>query len=592
MADTAKEKIFLAQLCTRDMDEYRRYAELAGRLRKHGRVLVNVDTLAEPTPYELPSGGSAWHQYLSHLPGLTKFFPHPALQPHLPMEHVERNRDLLAAQVAVLEELGLGASFSGPEPAFWPESFFRERPDLRGPRVDHPRRSTKEEFSPCTDLDEVQEMYRWMVAELRRNVPMLGSFGFRANDVGSGLCWCSALYSGMRGPAHCRDIDPGVRVARFVEVLHEGAEQGGGPVRVSFNGNFYNNEVYSIVPKLGENSFLAGWKSDTVGLYGIMASPMRGLLQPLGIIASTARFDDPSVGAFSVSFAPDYRRGMERFETAERVVDLIESSIESPARTLRERLDALHGLCEAWAGANQADGLFEAFLAFEEAVKLKNAAFPRGCANTCGVTMRHVTRPLVIRPELLTPEEESYFLPHVFNISQHEARMDYMDMHGGRREINPVLRTAAARLVGAARRFESVAGAPDQELVTQMAGSLRTWALMLRSTCNFAEAQKIRDRNSEALAGGERTPEKQGSREGDADYLPWNSILRDELDNTAELLALVEKTGGDLVMTAERADLEDMFVLGPDLAGALRTKMGIMRDHWRDVEKHIAPPLK
>jgi len=364
---------------------------------------------------------------------------------------------------------------------------------------------------------------------------------------------------------------------------------------VSFNGNFYNNEVYSIVPKLGENSFLAGWKSDTVGLYGIMASPMRGLLQPLGIIASTARFDDPSVGAFSVSFAPAYRRGMERFETAERVIDLIEGCIENPAGTLRERLNALHGLCEAWAGGGgdgQADGLFEAFLAFEEAVKLKNAAFPRGCANTCGVTMRHVTRPLVIRPEILTPEEEAYFLPHVFNISQHEARTDYMDMHGGRREINPVLRTAAARLAGAARRFESVTGAPGQEFGAQMANSLRTWASMLRSTCNFAEAQNIRDRNSEVLAGGERTPEKQGSREGDADYLPWNSILRDEFDNAAELLALVEKTGGDLVMTAERADLEDMFVLGPDLAGALRAKMRIMRDHWRDVEKHIAPPLK
>jgi len=29
-----------------------------------------------------------------------------------------------------------------------------------------------------------------------------------------------------------------------------------------------------------------------------------------------------------------------------------------------------------------------------------------------------------------------------------------------------------------------------------------------------------------------------------------------------------------------------------DLEGALRSKMAIMRAHWRDVEKHLAPPHK
>src|SRR5690606_41585331 len=45
---------------------------------------------------------------------------------------------------------------------------------------------------------------------------------------------------------------------------------------------------------------------------------------------------------------------------------------------------------------------------------------------------RMINRPLVVAPQLLTPEEEAYFLPHVFNVSEEEARMDYIDIQGGR----------------------------------------------------------------------------------------------------------------------------------------------------------------
>jgi hypothetical protein len=52
-----------------------------------------------------------------------------------------------------------------------------------------------------------------------------------------------------------------------------------------------------------------------------------------------------------------------------------------------------------------------------------------------GVLTRQVTRPLVFNRKLLKPVEESYFLPYVFNISIVEARDDYMDIHGGNREL-------------------------------------------------------------------------------------------------------------------------------------------------------------
>src|ERR1035437_6334809 len=82
--------------------------------------------------------------------------------------------------------------------------------------------------------------------------------------------------------------------------------------------------------------------------------------------------------------------------------------------------------------AKKRDDLLEALYAMNQAFALKAATADRFTGNYCGVSMRAVNRPLVIMPELLTPEEESYFLPYVFNPNRQEARTDYLDWHGGR----------------------------------------------------------------------------------------------------------------------------------------------------------------
>ena len=66
--------------------------------------------------------------------------------------------------------------------------------------------------------------------------------------------------------------------------------------------------------------------------------------------------------------------------------------------------------------------------------------------------------------------------------------------------------------------------------------------------------------------------------------------MRDELENVAELLAVVEAGGDELVVHATEPGEEDMFGLGADLPGTLRRKMAVMRAHWRDVERYLAPP--
>ena len=71
-----------------------------------------------------------------------------------------------------------------------------------------------------------------------------------------------------------------------------------------------------------------------------------------------------------------------------------------------------------------------------------------------------------------------------------------------------------------------------------------------------------------------------------------NEAMRDELDNTQELIDLLESGGMDLICHSKDADEEDTFLFGPDLIDQLKRKRIIMRRHWRDIEQHLATPLK
>ena len=592
MSTRKTEVLFKVSVSSQNMDKFQRCAELASRLKEYGRVAVKVDCLAEPTPHKLPPGGSSWHEYLCWLPALPRVFPHPSLEPFLPMKHIEKNRKLLLAKAGVLEKLGLEASCRTIEPGFWPEEFFQKHPHFRGPRVDHPRRSNKAEFAPCVDLPEVLGMYEWMMRELKRHVPMLSALEITSNDVGSGLCWCAALYSGKQGPAHCEHIDPGVRVQKFLEALQRGAEAAGERIRMTIRGNFWENEDYAILPKLPPDTHLQRRDTGAHTAYIIEHDPVRGIIKPLRVIAAMENFHDESTQMINLCFSAIYNRDGDNEETMERVIRLVEGCIQRPTHGLRSRFDRLYEFCREWGGDKHAEKLFEAFVALDQASSIKEVAHPRAVTHGCGVTIRHITRPLVIKPDLLSPDEEAYFLPYIFNIRENEARMDYADMHGGRGTINPVLQTVRDRLNRVADQLQTITDAPESSWLGRLAISIKLWASILRSALNFSEAQRIRDRNSEILNGEERIPEKVSCYFGEQDYLAWCKVMRDELDNAGEFLALLEAGGEELMIRAEKQEYEDAFYLGPELKESIKKKMRIMREHWRDIGKYIASPHK
>ncbi|MFC2075558.1 hypothetical protein ACFLT7_00605 [candidate division KSB1 bacterium] len=599
----AANKIFLVRTTGHTLDDFRTYAELAARLKPYGRVQIVISSLSDKSWYEFPEGGSPWHEYACYVSAPWKFYPHPKIAPFIPAASVTANRKLMLARASVVRELGLEAVFYGKNSNMLPEAFFRKYPHLRGPRVDHPRRSKAEAFAWCVDLPETQEMIEWMMAEIVRNVPEIKTVTTGTNDAGSGLCWAAALYSGPNGPAHCQHINAGERVRDLSLAVHRGAEMGGGDVRMIWSSaNFWQGEDVMIRAMLPEDTYMRRGDRSFMGVGTMINSayPFLGLIDPLAVIGSMERYHRPGIENFSLGFSAMYGRADDRPESISKLIDLVENCIAEPTDGIIERLEKLKKIAGIWAGKQNEEKVFQAFYDLHEAFSLKRAVAGEFAAYSnyyCGVSMRHLTRPLVIKPELLTPEEESYFLPHIFSIDENEARTDYIEFNGGRmigtaRWNNSTLRRALGMAIRAGDVLENLEDAPEKEWLRDLGISLKMWASEVRSIHNFYHAQLIRDKFADILDGEPRLPAKVASWTGDPGNLEWNEIQRDELDNTNELIALLERGGQKLVACADDPRYEDTFLVGPDLIDQLKKKAAIMRAHWLDVQIYLATPLK
>jgi len=596
---SAPAKTFIVGHAIRDIDAFRKFAQTASRLKSNGDVQIEVGGLADKSWYEMPPFNSPWHEYANGMPCMAHFFPHPKIAPFIPADWVAKNREQLLARTKVIRELGLNGAFFSDETHFFPAPFFEQYPHLRGPRIDHPRRSNRQEFSWCVDLEETREMIEWMTAELLRHVPEIKTIASHNNDAGGGLCWAAALYTGPNGPHHCEDRSAGLRVKEYVEAIHRGAQKGGGDIVYRMNGLFYQNEDTLIQQMLPPNSYL-DYEDGPVpmGISSLLnrTYPVKNLLDPVSLISTLEKLKVPEIKYIYLGTSAWYSRADDTLRSVEKLVDMGQDCLSETTQGMVSRFDKLHKLALRWGGKENADALVEAFYEMNEAFLLKNMVAPDYSNYYCFVSMRYITRPLLFKPDVLTAQEEAYFLPYVFNIFESEARNDYADFHGGRMKgpatwDDDALQNSITRALHAAQILEGITGAPSQEWLKDTALSLRMWVCAVRSMNNFYFAQLIRDRTAGIVAKGTHIPNKQFTATGDEDYLAWDSIQRDELDNTNELIALLQKGGLELTAYSKTKKYEDTFLLGPDLIAELHEKTRLMQREWLDVQKYLASPM-
>ncbi len=597
----AAEKTFMFNIrAARDIDTFRIYAKLATRMKKYGDVQIAISGLSDKNWFQIPEGGSPWHEYACYMSAPWMYYPHPEIAPHIPAEWVAANQKLLQAKRGIINELGLDAIFAAKNTEMLPESFFVAHPHLRGPRVDHPRRTSGEAFSWCTDLEETRDIIKWTMAELLRHAPEIKVFSSGTNDAGSGLCWAAAQYPGSNGPRHCMNRTAGQRSRDLILAVQEGARQGGGEIIFRWdNVNFWQNELEMVELMLPENAYLSRTDRSRISVGTLLneAWPFLGLIDPLAIIGNMERYHRPGITNVSFGTSAMYDRHEDSPEALAKVLDLVELCMAQQTTNLSQRLEMLKKVAARWGGQQNAEKVFEALYNLNQALGLKRSIGARYSNFYAGVSMRHLTRPLVIKPELLSPEEEAYFLPYVFNPSETEARMDYIDLHGGRMHgtatwNDPGVRRVLSLARSAARGLDGLEGAPEGEFLHRLSLTVRMWASEFRSIHNFYHGQMIRDTHAEVLAGEPIVHEKVGNWYGDKGNLEWNEIMRDEFDNANELIVLLEEGGAELVACAKDPAGEDTFLMGPDLIGQLRQKTTIMRAHWLDIEPYLAPPHK
>jgi hypothetical protein len=330
--------------------------------------------------------------------------------------------------------------------------------------------------------------------------------------------------------------------------------------------------------------------------------PVRGVVDPLGVLLGLQGMQREDAKNVFLTFRTPYLydRGAENFEAMDVVLELVEEFCKRPAVGAIAALERLKEVCGRWGGG---DGLFDALVELHGALEHFRAAVPRVfyLAVNGGVSMRYITRPLLAVPEALSREEESYFLSHIFNVSVEDARRDYLDVHGGSwtgylpsEGTDPrveAMKGARVRLEKACGILERV-GAAREGFVGRMALGLRMYCSFMRSAGNFYAAGVIRKRNPALRDRVAQVRDKQASWGGDSDLMLLNEIQRDEFNNVEELIEMLGNGGLELIVRAEKAEDEDVFLLGPELMEQLAAKRRLMRAHWLDAQGILAPPMK
>ena len=212
------------------------------------------------------------------------------------------------------------------------------------------------------------------------------------------------------------------------------------------------------------------------------------------------------------------------------------------------------------------------------------------------VSTRWLTRPLVAFPEELG-EDEDYFLPHIFNVGGKEVRRNILDVHGGRRaeaiDHNcdygmriDYYRSVDVSLERAAQAMDEAdeAGARPASLTARALRVLRCVFRNCRHTLDFGLLlDRARPRTDEGITS-EFIPK------GDEDGDRVHQLVRAEIDNTAEILRLIGDNSERLIITVDKPEDEDTFLLGPDLPNQLRKRMHLMIERWDDFRRLYAPP--
>ena len=592
-----------APLCRAD-SALETFERNAARAKQLGATHVVITEDIPPALWEMDVPGDPYPAWYMYHPGLLKIFPPAALEKYVDRDYAEKVAALFQARCEILRRLGLKAAYTANEPHVLPEAFFADRPDLRGPRVDHPNRSRTARFAPCVDQPATLALYREALQKLLRRLPEVEVFSFTTTDAGSGLCWTPALYPGVNGPSWCQRRPMEDRVAGFLTALHDAAGQMGRQISV---------DLVEIAPRQ--------WMTPTFDRPELIARKLPAgmavnhLEGPDGHRIAIRRFGGgagefaPVVGVprpiatmralMAGGRAPNSKLVVSMADPAGADLNfkVLEAFQKASPRNEPDLWTTLHGLASQTAGKDRADDLLSLWMATDEAERYLGTLNFGPVLTMGGILGRWVNRPLVPFPESLTKAEKSYYRPFLFQARDEEQADDLVDIQamrmyegwGARLLVQNIVEKVTGSLsraeAAALRLREGSIPSGEWELLGQRLAALQC---LVRGADDMVQYQAQLDRVKALKVNPDPNPVL-GAQSG-WDRTDLMGLARNEIDNAMRLRQLLLSAKGPLLDLAPTPAEETSRRLGPDLAAQLKLKMDIMNAHWEDYKRLFTTP--
>ena len=549
-----------------------------------------------------------------HHASMLKIFPPKEVQPYVDMDYAARVSAVVEKRCEILRKYGLKAVWNANEPAVMPEAFFTAHPELRGPRIDHPNRSTKPHFAPSADAPEMLRLYRESMQLLLKRCPEVELFNWVTTDAGSGFDWAPSLYPGINGNSNYKDRPMEERVSGFMINVQQAAKEVGHSIEINLNPiaprqwmiPTFSPEVLRAIVRLlprglavqgregpDGRAFAGGGAGGAAG--GRSFYPVVGLAVPSlsgGGGGGAARPAGDAPARVMMNLGDETTLDFNyRLQKATRGV---------PMRSLVERVTALRTFAVTEVGEAQADNLMEAWSALNNVDHNLSILDFGGMLRFGHVLNRWITRPMVPFPEQLTPDEKKDYRRFLFQAKGEEQAADLVDIQAMRmyegwgakllfqRTIEltqPEMRTALVRVERIRDAAKDDAARKPWDLTAKR---LQAVIYLLQSADNMVAYQAQLDRVKALGAKIEPNPVL-GVQSG-WDRTDLMETARKEIDTMVNLKRLLESTTEPILDLAPTPGEETIMRLGPGVATQLKHKIDTMNSHWRDYDRLFTVP--
>jgi hypothetical protein len=518
-------------------------------------------------------------EFTAAFPDFFKFYCPEALKKVMSTEYTKRNMEELHIRSEILSNLGLKASLMGAGPQFLPEEIYQEHPTWRGPRCDMPFRSRRPYFAPCVDNKEVLALFREASEQIGKAAPTLDTVVFLCIDSGTGLCWYPGLYPGANGPQHCAHIPMEDRIKGFKGALGYGLEINNPDVLVHLTTTPTWSGRGSLSPHPCSNP--------SQKYYFARAAQDKPVIceNPLALQESIEAGFEYEADVLFI--------GLEQeqilFKKNGLYPALIKECLTNPTEGKTDRIKALDKLisCMGIEEKNK-NLLLDAYQDIDHAIddSATGKFFYNSLLLYSSMSSRLLVRPLLPMPEKMSDDEKMYYHKHVFNsLDGIEIEYDLLHITGLR---NMFMGTNSSEVECKRVCFENIiqlltkATKSLDKLIarTKVSKVLEYSKDMLRRVkalrCLFINLQNVGAFQSILDLA------KAGYYQNNVNSESLEKIMRKEMDNMYDLIALFEESDSPLMPLAKNKEDENTFLFGPDIVEQLKKKISLMTKYWYD----------